>query len=96
MVDWEIKYTKKAINDSQLLKSNHLDVKTKQILNIIRENPYGNPPPFEKLKADLCGKYSRRINLKHRIVYSVNKDNKVIIVYGMFSHYGEWYTTIKL
>ena len=89
MVDWKVEFTKKAINDSQLLKRNHLDVKSKRILNIIKEDPYGTPPPFEKLKADLCGMYSRRINIKHRIVYSVDKNNKVIIVYGMFSHYGD-------
>lgn len=89
MVDWKVEFTKKAINDSQLLKRNHLDVKSKRILNIIKEDPYGTPPPFEKLKADLYGMYSRRINIKHRIVYSVDKNNKVIIVYGMFSHYGD-------
>lgn len=89
MVEWEMKYTKKSKNDSLFLKSCHLDIKAKHILNLIKENPYGNPPPFEKLKADLCGKYSRRINIKHRIVYSVNEEDKTIIIYGMFSHYGE-------
>lgn len=89
MVEWELKYTKKSKNDSQLLKSCHLDGKAKNIFNKIKEDPYGKPPPFEKLKADLCGKYSRRINIKHRIVYSVNEEDRVIIVYGMFSHYGE-------
>ena len=68
MVEWELKYTKKSKNDSQLLKSCHLDGKAKNILNKIKEDPYGKPPPFEKLKADLCGKYSRRINIKGAVL----------------------------
>lgn len=89
MVEWKLQFTKKAQNDSKLLNAVHLKEKAQKILNTIKEDPYGTPPPFEKLKADLCGKYSRRINIKHRIVYSVNTNNNEIIIYGMFSHYGE-------
>ena len=89
MVTWELLFTKKAEKDAKLLKRANLEKKAQAILSAIRDDPYTIPPPVEKLKADLCGKYSRRINIQHRIVYSIEPDNKTIIVYGMFSHYGE-------
>ena len=86
---WELCFTKKAEKDAKLLKSANLEKKARAILSAIKDDPYIIPPPFEKLKADLCGKYSRRINIQHRIVYSIEPENRMIVVYGMFSHYGE-------
>ena len=88
MVTWELVFTKKAQKDAKLLASANLKKKAQAILSAIKDDPYTIPPPFEKLKADLNGKYSRRINIQHRVVYSIEPENK-IIVYGMFSHYGE-------
>lgn len=88
MVAWELNFTKKAEKDIDKLKKANLEKKAQAILSAIKDDPYIIPPSFEKLKADLCGKYSRRINIKHRIVYSIEPENKIII-YGMFSHYGE-------
>ena len=89
MVTWELIFTKKAEKDARLLKSANLEKKAQAILKKIKADPYIIPPPFEKLRADLYGKYSRRINIQHRIVYSIEPDDKKIIVYAMFSHYGE-------
>ena len=89
MVNWELKFEKQAANDAKQLKSANLEKKAQKILSAIKEDPYITPPPFEKLRADLCGKYSRRINIKHRLVYSIEPENKIIKVYSMFSHYGE-------
>ena len=89
MVTWELRFTKNAEKDAKSLKKANLDKKAQEILNRIKVDPYIIPPPFEKLRADLNGKYSRRINIQHRIVYSIMPDDKEIIVYAMYSHYGE-------
>ena len=89
MVTWELSFTKKAQKDVKLLKSANLEKRAQAILSAIKNDSFIIPPPFEKLRADLYGKYSRRINIQHRIVYSIEPENKMIIIYGMFSHYGE-------
>ena len=55
------------------------------LINILKKNPY--EPPYEKLSGDLKGYYSRRINIKHRLVYSVDEDKKIIQVVSVWSHY---------
>ena len=57
------------------------------ILGILEQNPFQNPPPYEKLVGDLAGFYSRRINIQHRIVYQVYKAEKVVKVIRMWTHY---------
>jgi len=59
----------------------------KELVEIIKKNPFQTPPPYEKLVGNLAGKYSRRINIKHRLVYSVLEEEKTIIVLRMWSHY---------
>ena len=86
---WVIKFTKNADKDKKLLKSVGLDDKAKKLLNLIAQNPFQNPPSYEKLVGDLQGYYSRRINLQHRLVYKVHKDNNTVVVHSMWSHYGD-------
>ena len=75
---YKIVYTKQAVKDIKNLKSVHLDEKAKILIDVIRENPFQNPPPFEALMGNLQGAYSRRINIQHRLVYGVCK-NPVLI-----------------
>lgn len=82
-----MKYSKEAVKDSRKLKQCGLDVKAKKMLEIIKINPYENPPPYEKLKGELQNKISRRINIQHRIVYEVLEDEQIIKVYRMWTHY---------
>ena len=89
MVGWDVKFQKKARKDAAKLKSAHLDGRAKRLIAIMRRDPYGNPPPFEKLKVELRGKYSRRINDQHRLVYAIDAENRTITVFSMFSHYGD-------
>ena len=84
---FEIKFTKKAVSDIPKLKSAKLDNKAKALLDVIRKDPFQNPPPFEKLQGDLFGAYSRRINLKHRLVYEVFENEKTVKVISLWSHY---------
>ena len=84
---WIIKFTKNAEKDKKLLKGAGLEEKAKKILNLIAEDPYKNPPSYEKLVGDLQGYCSRRINIQHRLVYKVYKDINTIVVHSMWSHY---------
>ena len=83
---WEIRFTKQAEKDKKLLKQARLDANAKKLLNLIAINPFQTPPSYEKLVGDLKDYYSRRINIKHRLVYSVLNDNNVIIVHAMWTH----------
>ena len=82
-------YTKQAEKDAKRLEKTSPQLKKKAInlLKIIKENPFQNPPPYEKLIGDLKGMYSRRINIQHRIVYDVLKDEKVVKILSMYTHY---------
>ena len=60
---------------------------TEKLLNVLRENPFQNPPPYEKLVGDLQGVYSRRINIQHRLIYQANKETKNVRVVRMWTHY---------
>ena len=84
---WNLYYTKQAQKDAKKLKSSGLQGKAKELLEIISENPYQNPPPYEKLVGDLAGAYSRRINIQHRIVYQVLEQEKAIKVIRLWTHY---------
>ena len=84
---YKIIYTKTAIKDIPNLKSAHLDKNTKALIDIIRENPFKMPPPYEKLVGDLQGLYSRRINIKHRLVYEVLEEEKQVKIISLWTHY---------
>ena len=74
---YKIVYTRLAEKDIKNLKSVHLDEKAKKLIQIIKENPFQNPPPYEELVGNLQGVYSRRINIQHRLVYQVYKQTVV-------------------
>ena len=84
---YNIVYTKKAINDIPKLKSVKLDKKARALIEIIKENPYKTPPSYEKLMGDLTGAYSRRINIKHRLVYEVLEEKKTVKIISLWTHY---------
>lgn len=84
---YSIVYTKKAIADVSKLKSCNLDKKAKILINILKDNPFAYPPPYEKLVGNLKGAYSRRINIKHRLVYQVIEENKTVKILSLWTHY---------
>ena len=84
---WRIIFTKQAQKDAKKLAAGGLRPKAEKLLDILRENPYQTPPPFEKLLGDLSGAYSRRINIQHRLVYQVLAEEKVVKVIRMWTHY---------
>lgn len=87
MVNWKIVYTKEAQRDAKRLKSAGLKEKALRIIEILGNNPFQNPPPYEKLVGDISGAYSRRINIQHRIVYQIYEDIKTVKVIRMWTHY---------
>jgi toxin YoeB len=87
MVTWELVYTKQARKDAKQLNSSNLREKAQSLLEIIKINPYQNPPPYEKLIGDFDGAYSRRINIQHRLVYEVIESENTIKVLRMWTHY---------
>ena len=84
---WKIYYTRQAQNDARKLASSGLKNKAEELLPIVAENPYQNPPPYEKLVGDLSGAFSRRINIQHRLVYQVYEDEKCVKVLRLWTHY---------
>ncbi|MDR2628498.1 MAG: Txe/YoeB family addiction module toxin [Puniceicoccales bacterium] len=88
MVAWKILYSKRAQKDVLKIKACGLDGKAKELIDIISPNPFQTPPPYEKLLG-AKNSYSRRINIRHRLVYEVRHEEHVIIVRMMFKHYGD-------
>ena len=84
---WRIVFTKQAQKDAKKLAAAGLRSRVERLLDILRENPYQSPPPFEKLVGDLTGAYSRRINIQHRLVYEILNKEKVVKVIRMWTHY---------
>ena len=80
---YQIVYTKTAVKDIPNLKSSHLDKRAKALIELIRQNPFQNPPAYEKLVGDLKGLYSRRINNQHRLVYQVYEEEKTIKIISL-------------
>jgi len=89
MVEYKILYSKLALKDAKNLSSANLDKKAKELIEIIKKDPFKNPPPYEKLVGNLNGSYSRRINIQHRLVYEVKEAEKKVRISRMWSHYGE-------
>ncbi len=84
---YEIVYTKTAAKQIPLLKAAKLDGKAKKLIEILKENPFQNPPSYEKLSGDMATAYSRRINLQHRLVYQVFEEEKIVKIISMWTHY---------
>ncbi len=84
---YKIEYTKQAVKDVELIKAAKLDNKVKNLIEILRKNPFEKYPPYEKLIGDLLGAYSRRVNIHHRLVYMVFEKEKIVRILRMWTHY---------
>ena len=86
-MNWEIVYAKQALKDAKKQAAGGLKQKAQAILTILANDPFQNPPPYEKLVGNLVGSYSRRINIQHRLIYEVFTQEKVVRVLRMWTHY---------
>lgn len=84
---WRVVYTKQAQKDAKKLAAAGLKPKAQALLALLAEDPFRHPPPFEKLIGDLKGAYSRRINIRHRLVYQVLEEERVVKVLRLWTHY---------
>jgi len=86
-VTWTVVLSRQAVKDARNLSRAGLKPQTEKLLLILAEDPFQNPPRFEKLLGNLSGFYSRRINVQHRLVYSVDPEARVVHVLRMWTHY---------
>ena len=87
LVGWQVVFTKQAKKDAKRIAAAGLRSKAEELLTVLAENPFRNPPPYEKLVGDLEGAYSRRINIQHRLVYQVLREQRIVKVIRMWTHY---------
>jgi Txe/YoeB family toxin of toxin-antitoxin system len=87
VVAWNLVYSKFAVKDANKLSAAGLKDKAQVLLDILKVNPFQNPPPFEKLVGDLTGAYSRRINIQHRLIYEVFRKERTVRILRMWTHY---------
>ncbi len=86
-MSWKVVFAKHAIKDARKLAAAGLKPKAQELLAVLAEDPFRNPPGYEKLVGDLAGAYSRRINIQHRLVYEVFPELRTVRVLRMWSHY---------
>ena len=84
---WKVVFAKQAQKDAKKLKSCNLDKKAKELIKILKVDPFQTPPPVEALRGNLKGAYSRRINIQHRLVYTVIPNVHTVKVISMWTHY---------
>ncbi|MHB8137853.1 MAG: Txe/YoeB family addiction module toxin [Smithellaceae bacterium] len=86
-MSWQLVFTKQAQKDAKKISQSGLKPQASRLLDVLREDPFQNPPPYEKLMGDLSGAYSRRINIQHRLIYQVFKDIQTVKIIRMWTHY---------
>jgi len=86
-VNWRIVFTTRAQKDARKLAAAGLRSNAQHLLEVLAENPFQSPPPYEKLVGDLSGAYSRRINIRHRLVYQVLPEPHTVKILRMWTHY---------
>jgi toxin YoeB len=87
VVKWQVVFAKHALKDAKKLSAAGLREKAQALLDVLAQEPFQNPPPYEKLVGDLHGAYSRRINIQHRMVYEVFTKERTVRVLRMWTHY---------
>ena len=86
-MSWSVILSRQAVKDAKKIEGAGLKTQAKDLLFLLKENPFKTPPFYEKLVGNLKGFYSRRINIKHRMIYSVDTEKKVVHVLRMWTHY---------
>lgn len=87
-MSWQLVFARAALEDARKLAAAGLKPKAQALLDLLAQDPYRNPPPFEKLVGDLAGACSRRITIQHRLAYEVFPDQRTVRVLRMWTHHG--------
>ncbi|UKT65490.1 Txe/YoeB family addiction module toxin [Pedobacter mucosus] len=88
---FSLEFTEEAKEDLTRLKKTELNAykKAQKLLLEIIEHPTIGTGQVELLKHGLSGLYSRRISQKHRLIYKVFDDTKMVLILAASSHYGK-------
>ena len=86
-MSWRLVFTKQAQKDAKKIAKSGLKPQANRLLDLLKEDPYRNPPPYEKLVGDLSGAYSRRINIQHRLIYQILRNISTVKIIRMWTHY---------
>jgi Txe/YoeB family toxin of toxin-antitoxin system len=86
-VSWQLVFTKQAKKDAKKIAQAGFKPQANRLLDLLREDPHRNPPPYEKLIGDLSGAYSQRINIQHRLIYQILGDINTVKIIRMWTHY---------
>ena len=84
---YRVFFSKKTQKDAKKLAASHLKPQAEKLIEVLKRDPFKNPPPYEKLTGNLKGCFSRRINIQHRLVYEIFDDEQTVLVLRMWSHY---------
>ncbi|PZR72362.1 MAG: Txe/YoeB family addiction module toxin [Chthoniobacterales bacterium] len=87
MSSWSIVFTKQAQKDARKIAAANLKPQVERLLAVMKDNPFQTPPRYEKLVGDLAGAFSRRINIRHRLIYQVYRAERTSKVIRMWTHY---------
>ena len=88
-MNYTIHYSRQAQKDARKLAQRNLKKQAKELIDVLKKDPFQSPPRYESLSGNLKGCYSRRINIQHRLVYEVFEENKQVLILRMWTHYGE-------
>ncbi len=88
-MSWSVRFTKQAQKDARKLAaaSPALKAKAEQLLQLLTEDPFRHPPPYEVLVGDLRGALSRRLSIQHRLIYQVLPDERIVKMLRLWTHY---------
>ena len=84
---WSVVCSEQAAKNSNKIEQSNLKETVKRLIKVLKNDPLQNPQPYEKLIGDLTGKFSRRINVQHRLVYEVFEKEMIVRVLRMWTHY---------
>ncbi len=85
--EWKLVYTRQGLKDKKRACESGFETKVKSLIELVKNDPYAEYPPYEKLRGDLSGAYSRRINRQHRLVYQVYEQERTVKVISLWTHY---------
>ncbi len=82
---------KKAYNDlSKLIREDEKGYKKAlRLIDELYEHPRTGTGKPEMLKGDLKGRWSRRINRKHRLIYRIEDIEVTVLVISAYGHYDD-------
>ncbi|MDR0886799.1 MAG: Txe/YoeB family addiction module toxin [Clostridiales Family XIII bacterium] len=88
MIDnFKVHIKNSAKSDLKKIRNSNLKEQFDEVILQLKRNPYETNQGFEKLNPKHLGRYSRRINVQHRVVYTVNDDTQEVNIYSAWSHY---------